>query len=484
MKICDVLVVGGGAAGLSAALSARAEGADVVLVEKQSRLGGSTAMSIGSFTAAGTRWQRAKGVSDDIDSFVEDMLKFPGVDPQNDNLELRRVLAEGAAPALAWLDRLGVPFVATFPEPPHRVERMHNVVPDSRMYIDVLEQHARQNGVQILVNVATSELVFNEQHEAVGIMASADGKPLEIRARRGVVIATGDFTGNADMRRQYLSPAASASIPANPNASGDGHRMALRAGALLKAMDYTSGPKLRFVPGKSSGLLAMLPRWRWLMRFLAAVASRLPRGALRPFVKSLLVVHMQPAQGLFTAGSILIDVQGNRFSDETNPSKDLALRPRATGYIVFDQTIRARFLGGSNYVSTAPGVGYAYMSDYERARPDLFVRGNTPAELAKALNMDVASLTAALASSSLRAPYTVMGPVVSSVTTSEGGIAVDRSCAVLREDGTTFSRLFASGATAQSGMRLSGHGLHIAWAVVSGRIAGAAAARLPAHEEA
>src|SRR5215217_4751665 len=81
---CDVLVIGGGGAGLTAAISAAERGASVLLIERRSKLGGSTAMSVGSFTAAGTPWQRRKGINDGIDDFIEDMAAFPGVTPERD----------------------------------------------------------------------------------------------------------------------------------------------------------------------------------------------------------------------------------------------------------------------------------------------------------------------------------------------------------------------------------------------------------------
>src|SRR5262245_4627181 len=146
---CDVLIVGGGGAGLSAAISSAERGVRVVLVERCDKLGGSTGMSVGSFTAAGTPWQRSKGINDSVRNYLEDMASGPGVTPQRDAPDLRAVLAAEAATALKWLNKLGVPFVGPFPEPPHRVPRMHNVVPLSRMYVVCLERAARNAGVTI-----------------------------------------------------------------------------------------------------------------------------------------------------------------------------------------------------------------------------------------------------------------------------------------------------------------------------------------------
>jgi fumarate reductase flavoprotein subunit len=118
------------------------------------------------------------------------------------------------------------------------------------------------------------------------------------------------------------------------------------------------------------------------------------------------------------------------------------------------------------------------MTDYDRARPDLFVRSGSAKALAERLGMDPAVLQQSIVSSTLTAPYIVMGPVISSVTTTEGGLSIDRHGAVRKADGGRIAGLYAAGAVAQSGMRLHGHGLHIAWAVVSGRAAGRSAAQL------
>jgi fumarate reductase flavoprotein subunit len=475
----DVVVVGGGGAGLAAAISAASRGARVVLVERQDKLGGSTAISIGSFTAADTPWQRRKGISDTTAAFLEDMAIIPGVSPAEDAPALRAVLAAEAAPALSWLSSLGVAFVGPFPEAPHRVPRMHNVVPDSRMYIACLERAARRHGVCIILSAEARDLFISPEGEVIGVDVTVAGRPHRYTAEQGVVLATGDFSGNAEMRRTYLSPAAADSIPANPESTGHGHTMGLRLGGDLRRMAVSTGPKLRFRSHKAGGILAALPLRPWLMKPLAALVQRLPSAVLRPFVKSLLVVHMQPSPQLFESGAILINLRGERFCDETKSTLPLSHEPEAAGYVVFDEAIARKFSAAPHFISTAPGIGYAFMPDYQRARPDLVHRAETAAALASALNMKAETLQTAIASAQkpLGGPLVALGPVVSTLTVTEGGLAVDTSCRVLRPDGTAIAGLFAAGGVAQGGMRLSGHGLHIAWAIVSGRLAGQSASR-------
>jgi fumarate reductase flavoprotein subunit len=210
------------------------------------------------------------------------------------------------------------------------------------------------------------------------------------------------------------------------------------------------------------------------MKTLAAVAQLMPKVALRPFVKSLLVVHMQPSPKLFESGAILVNTRGERFCEETQSTLSLAHQPGAMGYLVFDETIATRFSRAPHFVSTAPGVGYAFFPDYQRARPDLVHRAQTIVSLADLLKIDAVALGNSVASTQgrLKAPFVALGPVVSTVTVTEGGLAVDAQCGVTRADGSRIPGLFAAGGVAQGGMRLSGHGLHIGWAIVSGRLSG------------
>src|SRR5690606_17022608 len=259
----DVLVIGGGGSGLAAAVSAAQNGARVVLAEKRPRVGGSTAMSVGSMTAAGTRWQARAGITDSIDHFVEDMALFRPELLTGDAPHLRRLLAREAATTVEWLSRLGVAFVGPYPEPPHRVSRMHNVVPNSRAYIARLAEAARKYGVTVLTEAEATELV-RADGRVVGAVLRTPGGRHRITARAGVVLASGDFSGNAEMRREHLSPHAAAALPINPHSNGDGHRMAAALGADWRRMDVIFGPQLRFAPPRRPGLVSRLPTWKWL----------------------------------------------------------------------------------------------------------------------------------------------------------------------------------------------------------------------------
>jgi fumarate reductase flavoprotein subunit len=135
VEAADVVVVGGGCAGLAAAAATARRGVRTILLEKGAELGGTTRLSVGSFSAAGTRLQRRAGIVDDADAFRADMEAFVGDLYSRDNPVLRAVLAAEAGVTLQWLEDLGVVFAGPFPEPPNRVSRMHTVIPGTTMYL-------------------------------------------------------------------------------------------------------------------------------------------------------------------------------------------------------------------------------------------------------------------------------------------------------------------------------------------------------------
>ena len=471
-RTTDVIVVGGGGSGLAAAVSAAQRGVSVLVVEKQSRLGGSTSLSVGSITAAGTRQQRRAGIRDCADDFEEDMIAFDPNLLKGDAPALRRVLATEAATTVEWLESLGVAFVGPYPEPPHRVARMHNVIPNSRAYIARLSEAAKRLGVQLLLGAEVIDLI-TDRGSVIGVQVrESDGRQATLRARRGVILASGDFSGNAEMRQQHLPAAAAAAHPVNPNASGDGHRLAARLGAQPQRMDMTFGPQLRFPPPPRTGLLDRLPMWSPLCKLEAFLVQRLPASALRPFVKSLLITHMSPSSKLFERGAILVNRDGVRFCDERESVSALSAQEGAEGYIVFGSEIAKVFSSAPNSISTAPGIAFAYFEDYRRGRPDLVKSADSTHALAKLIHLDGAVLADSMRDRGFTAPYFAMGPVYSMLTVTEGGLAVDDQTRVLDRTGAPIENLYAVGGVGQGGMLLMGHGHHIGWAMTSGRLAG------------
>jgi len=479
----DVVVVGGGGAGLAAAIEAAEAGARVVLLEKNAVLGGSTAWSVGSVTASQTPHQRARGINDDPQSHWEDMAAFAG-DGRPDNDELRRVLCEAMSETFQWLLASGVRFMGPMPEPPHRVPRMHNVLPNSRAFIYHLSRRARRAGVQLRTGVRVVELVFDGARVNGVIVQEANARA-RIAARGAVVLAAGDFTNNPELKARFMGASAAKVGAVNPTATGDGQRLAERLGAQIVNGDLALGPELRFIAPAKENLIRRLPPWRALAASMQWAMDHVPSALLRPFLMKFLTTALAPSLSLFNDGALLVNTRGERFGNETDgPAWRLPEQPDGVAYILMDGRLAQRYSVWPHFISTAPGVAYAYLPDYRRNRPDVYQEADTVEALAAQTGMDAQALCSSIAADLgprlTQPPFIALGPVRAVFVHNEGGLRVDTGHRVLNAAGQPIEGLLAAGSTGQGGLLLKGHGHHLAWAFVSGRRAGrfaAAAAR-------
>jgi len=481
----DVVVVGGGGAGLAAALEAARHGARVVLLEKNPQLGGTTARSVGSITATGTPFQAASGIEDSTEAHFEDMALFArkvGLDPDTrDNLELRRLLVENVPDTMRFLMQLGVEFFGPNPEPPHRQPRMHNVLPHSRAYIYHLDRHARKAGVEIRLDARATRLL-TENGRVVGVETEAAG---EFRAGQGVVVAAGDYSSGREMKAAYIGPELAEVDGVNPTSTGDGQRMLREVGARIVNGDVMLGPEIRFEAPPRNTLIDALPPSKAVAKLVKASMRYMPAWLLRPFLMMFVTTNLAPSHKLFEEGAILVNNQGRRFCDETDkPQFAIPSQPGRVAYIVFDQEIAEKFAAWPYFISTAPGVAYAYLDDFRRTRPDIFNTADDLPSLAAKLSMEPDKLASAIEAHNAdapvklaTAPFHALGPAKSYVVLTDGGLAVNQSLQVLRQDDQPIAGLYAAGSAGQGGLVLKGHGHHIGWAFTSGRIAGRNAAR-------
>ena len=247
-------------------------------------------------------------------------------------------------------------------------------------------------------------------------------------------------------------------------------------------------PSLRFVPPPGRSILLSLPPWRLLANLMAWSLEYMPSVPLRPFAMSFVTTALAPSADLFAAGALLINKRGERFTDECDkPAYALPDQPDKVGYILLDRSMAELFSAWPHFISTAPGVAYAYVDDYGRNRRDIFNAAPSLDALATMLRLPAAALSETVRkyryneSAGNRpplgeGPYVALGPLRAVFVHAEGGLAVDREHRVLGAGDKPIAGLYAAGSTGQGGLLLKGHGHHLGWAFASGRRAGRNAA--------
>jgi len=190
---------------------------------------------------------------------------------------------------------------------------------------------------------------------------------------------------------------------------------------------------------------------------------------------------------LYRHGAILVNAAGDRFADElASPAERVTEQLGGMAYVLLDSSIAERFNAWPHFVSTAPGLAYAYMADYRRSRSDIFHEAASIAELAKTLRIPPERLERTVTEANARSianrlglthpPYIALGPIKAYIVLTDGGLAVTERLEVTGTDSRLIPGLFAAGSAGQGGLILNGHGHHLGWAFVSGRIAGRNAA--------
>ena len=483
----DVVVIGGGGSGLAAAIEAATLGRRVVLLEKAPQLGGSTRWSIGSITATNTPQQLRNGILDSPQSHFEDLQLFNNPLKLKDNEKLSRMLVENVPDTIRWLMSMGVEFFGPMKELPHRKPRMHVVIPNSRSYIFHLEKRARQLGVVIKTSCrATGFLRSNGR--ITGVSYQGEHEKGEVVARGGVVLCSGDYSGDQFERAQRLGTDMKLVNPVNAYNTGDGQKMVEDIGGkVLNEHLYLAGIRFQAPP---ENWLHHLPPHKWMTSCIRYMLENLPGSIVRPLVMGFLTTVLVPSSKLLQAGAILINKNGQRFTDELNsPGPGISNQPDQMAYMVFDAKLANQFSGWPNYVSTVPGFAYASVDDYRKSRKDIFFEADTLEQLALKIGVPSSALLQTAQDFNADAgrldtgrmsldqgPFVAIGPVSYKINFTDGGVAVSDALEVLGSDNQPLAGLYAAGFSGMGGVLLEGHGHHLGWAFTSGRIAGRNAA--------
>lgn len=234
----DVVVVGAGGAGFSAAIEAKAAGANVVLLEKLPLVGGNTLLSGGEMAVANNWLQEKEGIKDSNEEFKQDIL-----DGGNNiaDEELVTVLTENALSAAEWLrDEVGVEFEDELMHfGGHNIKR--SLIPKDATGISIIEPQkakAEEMGIPILLETEATELI-EKDGKIVGVKAESKDKSYTFNTNKAVILTTGGFGSNLDMRVKY-NPAVDEKILSTNTvgSTGDGIIMAEKVGADLVGMEH------------------------------------------------------------------------------------------------------------------------------------------------------------------------------------------------------------------------------------------------------
>ena len=457
----DLIVVGGGGAGLSAAITAKRAGANVMVLEADKRLGGATLIAGGVFYAAGTSVQRARGIEDSADAMFEHLMNLT-------QWELRpgliRLISDQSGPTLEWLISLGVSFPTNLLTKggPERVYRAHPSHGLGTRIGEVLVNIAGAESVEHAVATRVRGLLYEE-----GAVCGVRTDDATLRAPH-VLISTGGFGNNLDMIARLWPKALRhgdrliAVHDSLPFILGDGITMAEEIGAKIV--------------GHDNGLL--MPKTNHLGR-------RVLEGVfLPPWIA-------------------LVNKEGRRFLDETQPyfisGFLLNQQTDQVGYAVFDErAVREATQDKSwtdPYGSSVSVPAWEEETLRKKIAEGVIVQGDTIAELAGKCGIDADALTYTLSKynadcakgadgeflkkTHLRFPV-VEPPFYASdihacvIANTNAGLNIDQECRVLDDADRPIPGLYAAGEVlgCVQGRLYNAGGLGIGNAIILGRHAG------------
>ena len=433
----DVVVLGAGGAGMSAAITAHQAGKNVVILEKMPYVGGNTTKATGGMNAAETSYQKAAGIEDTIEQFYLDTMAGGY---EKSNPELVRTMAEHSAAGIDWLASIGAPLPKVSFSGGATNARIHAPEDGSGVggyLVDVFSKKLDELGISPMLNTQATELLV-EEGKVVGVRATSDKADYTIRAK-SVILATGGFGANEEMYCQYR-PDLRGTVTTNaPGATGDGIVMAQAVGADLVDIEQIQ---------------------------------------LHPTVEQTTSIMI--TESVRGDGAILVNQSGERFVNEML-TRDVVSAAELEqegqyAYIVFDQRLRDGLKAIEKYVNNG-----------------ITVQGDTPEALAEQIGVDPATFAKTLSdwngyvaaqedkafgrTSGMGKDLSV-GPfyaikIAPGIHHTMGGVKIDTQTRVISTNGEPIENLFAAGEVTggvHGGNRIGGNA--VADIVVFGRIAG------------
>ena len=488
----DVVVVGAGGAGMTAAITATDAGKKVIVVESQPIAGGNSVRSTGGMNAAKTPYQdknefkEAAGVEKTLATAAEkfadnatitalaatvksqwdayqanpqgyfDSVELMELDTMiggkgKNNPELVKALAENSADAIEWLASIGAEVKNVGAFGGASVKRIHRPVnADGKVtavgayIVPILEKNLQDRNVQFLFDTTANEIIMKDG-KAVGIKGTGkDGHKVTINAK-SVVIATGGFGANAEMVEKYKPELKGFATTNAEGAQGQGIDMATAVGAATVDMDQIQiHPTVHIEEDGNAHLIT---------------------------------------EGLRGDGAILVNAEGKRFYDEVSTrdkvSAAIIAQPEKSAWLVVDQSMVDKSAVIAGYIKsgyTVTGATYEELAKAMGVDETTFVSTMNTWNQAVEAKSDAEFNRTSFANPLTAAPYYAI-KITPAVHHTMGGIVINPKAEVLNEKGEVISGLFAAGEVTggvHGANRLGGNA--VADFTVFGRIAGQSAA--------
>jgi fumarate reductase flavoprotein subunit len=215
----EVLVIGSGGAGLTAAIEAKTAGAEVIVIEKMPILGGNTKYATGGLNAAETSVQEEKGIEDSVELFISDTMKGGG---NINDPELVDILANNSAETVEWLISIGADLSDVGRlggASANRAHRPTGGAPVGNFLVETLHAKATDLGIEVLLGHEAIELLGDE-NAVTGVRVKTNQGEFTINAK-AVVIATGGFGADNEKVASFKESLEGYGTTNHPGATGD-----------------------------------------------------------------------------------------------------------------------------------------------------------------------------------------------------------------------------------------------------------------------
>lgn len=458
----DVIIIGGGGAGMAAAIEASDAGASVMLLEADARLGGATWLSDAVIYAAGTRVQQRFGIEDSADAMYFYIMTLNAWQTRPDII---RILSDRSSETIHWLMDIGVAFDWVAESGVDGTPRGHCTNGGGAALCDALEAEVRKRDITVCPGVRVERLLM---HEGAVTGVHAGGVDYQAKA---VIITTGGFGNSPEMRARFFPTAAQhgswtyAVHNAAPFILGDGIKLGEAVGAAITGHDTgLLNPSANLVPFV---IEAYLPDWIMVVndhgrRFMPENISYAVSGYL---------MNEQPNAHAWAVFSEAAMIAGTDAKRELTPYRSGLLSKTWSADLIRAETASGRIRKAGSLAELAQLTGIEQLGlEATIERYNEACRIGEDREWSKFMRPEFANEGP---------PYYAIELKAASIGQTSAGLSIDSGGRVQDVHGRPIPGLYGAGETlgCVQGRRYAGGGMGVGGALTFGRLAGEEAAK-------